>query len=65
MYILKKSIRYPYGTNANYIHENKTEYNSKWPYIPDHPYRRLITGGFVSGKPIALLILIKILKNTI
>ena len=20
----------------NYTNENKTEYNSKWPYIPDH-----------------------------
>ena len=21
------------------------EHNSKWPYIPDHPYRILIVGG--------------------
>ena len=23
----------------NYANENKTEHNSKWPYISDHPYR--------------------------
>ena len=22
----------------NYTNENKTEHNSKWPCIPDHPY---------------------------
>ena len=25
--------------------ENKIEHNSKWPYIPDHPYRILIISG--------------------
>ena len=39
--------------------ENKTEHNLKWPYIPDHPYRMLIVGDFVSGKINALLNLIK------
>ena len=29
----------------DYTHENKTEHNSKWPNIPDHPYRILIAGG--------------------
>ena len=29
----------------NYIKENKAENNSKWPCIPDHPYRILIAGG--------------------
>ena len=30
----------------NYINEKKTpKYNKNWPYIPDHPYRRLIIGG--------------------
>ena len=24
---------------GDYTHENKTEHNPKWPYIPDHPYR--------------------------
>ena len=31
----------------NYTNENKTEHNSNWPYIPDHPYRILI---FLLGK---------------
>ena len=31
----------------------------KWPYIPDHPYRKLIIGGSGSGKTNALLNLIK------
>ena len=39
-------------------YENKTEHNLKWPYIQDHPYRILITGGFGSGKTNALLNLI-------
>ena len=30
----------------------------KWPYIPDHPYKILITGGSGSGKTNALLYLI-------
>ena len=31
----------------------------KWPYIPDHPCRKLIIGGSGSGKTNALLNLIK------
>ena len=42
----------------NYTNENKIEHNLKWPYIPDHPYKILITGGSVSGKRNALLNLI-------
>ena len=42
----------------NYTNQNKTEHNSKWPYIPDHPYRILIVGGSRSGKTNALLNLI-------
>ena len=42
----------------NYINENKTEHNPKWPHIPDHPYRILIVGGSGSGKTNALLNLI-------
>ena len=38
-----------------YVNENKTEHNLMWPYIPDHPYRILIIGGFGSGKTNALL----------
>ena len=26
-----------------YVNENKTVHNKNWPYIPDHPYRILIT----------------------
>ena len=42
----------------NYTNENKTEHNSKWPYIPDHPSRILVIGGSGSGKTNALLNLI-------
>ena len=38
-----------------YANENKTEYNIKWPYILDHPYRILIIGGYGSGETNALL----------
>ena len=34
----------------NYVNENKTEHNKNWPFIPDHPYKILITGGSGSGK---------------
>ena len=34
------------------------EHNSKWNYIPNHPYRILIIGGSGSGKTNALLNLI-------
>ena len=43
---------------VNYTNENKTKHNSNWPYIPDHPYRILIVGGFGSAKTNALLNLI-------
>ena len=42
----------------NYVNENKTEHNEKWPDIPDHPYRVLIIGGPGSGKRNALMNLI-------
>ena len=42
----------------DYTNENKTGHNLKWPYIPDHIYRILITGGSESGKTDALLNLI-------
>ena len=42
----------------DYTKENKIEHNSKWPHIPDHPYRILIVGGSGSGKTNALLNLI-------
>ena len=43
----------------DYVNENKTKHNSKWPYIPDHPYRILIIGGSGSGKTNVLLNLIE------
>ena len=42
----------------DYTNKNKTYHNSKWSYIPDHPYRILIIGGLGSGKTNALLNLI-------
>ena len=42
----------------DYTSEDKIQYNSKWPYIPDHPYRILIAGGSGSGETGALLNLI-------
>ena len=39
----------------DYANENKSEHNSKWPYIPDNSYRILIIGGSGSGKTNALL----------
>ena len=42
----------------DYTNENKSGYSSKWPYIPDHPYRILIAGGSGSRKANALLNLI-------
>ena len=38
--------------------ENNKNHNEKWPYIPDHPYRIFIIGGFGSGKTNALFNLI-------
>ena len=37
------------------VNENNKKYNKKWPYIPDHPCRILIIGGFGSGKTNTLL----------
>ena len=42
----------------DYLNENKTEHNLKWPYIPDHPYRILLIGASGSGKTSELLNLI-------
>ena len=43
----------------NYVNENKNKHNKNWPYIPDHPYKILITGGSGSGKTNLLLNLIE------
>ena len=46
-------------TNVDdYVNENKTQHNLKWPYNPDHPYRILIICSSATGKTIALLNLI-------
>ena len=42
----------------NIVNKNNKEYNEKWPYIPDHPYRILIIGRSGSGKTNALINLI-------
>ena len=39
--------------------EKNKKHNDKWPFIPDHPYRILITGSSGSGKTNALLNLLK------
>ena len=41
-----------------HTNDNKTEHNSKYPCISDHPYRILIVGGTGSGNTNALLNLI-------
>ena len=40
----------------NYTNKIKTEYNLKWPYIPDYPNIILKTGGSGSGKTNTLLV---------
>ena len=45
-------------TFDDYTNDNKFEHNSKWSYIPDHPYRILIICDSGSGKRNALLNLI-------
>ena len=35
--------------------ENNKKYNEKWPYIPDDPYKIIITSGSGSGKTNALI----------
>ena len=42
----------------NITNENNKEHNKKWSYIPNHPHRILIIGGFGSGKTNALINLI-------
>ena len=42
-------------TFDDYTNESKTEHNSKWAYIPDHPYRILIRGGSGSNALLDLI----------
>ena len=44
---------------ASIANENNKKHNEKWPFIPDHPHRILITGGSGSGKTDTLLNLIR------
>ena len=39
----------------NIVNDNNKKHNENWPYIPDHPYRILITEGSGSGKTNTLL----------
>ena len=43
----------------DYVNENRTEHNRKWPYMLDHPYRILTIGGSGSRKTNVLLNLIE------
>ena len=43
----------------NYDQSVKINHNLNWLYIPDYPYRILITGGSGSGKKNVLLNLMK------
>ena len=47
----------------NIINNNNNNYNEKWPYIPNHPYRILVIGGSGSGKTNTLLNLINKQKD--
>ena len=62
-----KITSYPYGTNVCRVCKSEMlckykwlilRENLNWPYIPDNPYRILITGDLGSGKATALLNLI-------
>ena len=46
------------NNSDDYTNENKEKRNLKWPHIPDHKYRILVTGRSGSGKTNALLNLI-------
>ena len=49
--------------NLDNILNNNKEYNEKWPYIPNYPYRILIIGGSGSEKTNTLLNLINEQKD--
>ena len=45
-----RTYKYKIINFCDVTNEIKTEYNPKWRYIPDHPYRILIIGSSGSGK---------------
>ena len=45
--------------NYDVTKENINQHNLNWPQIPDHPYRKLLSGTSGFGKTNALLHLIK------
>ena len=55
---LSEHLKYKIINFNEYTNENKIGRNSKWSYIPEHPYRMPIVGGSGSGKTNALLNLI-------
>ena len=52
------NCHYKMFNQDNIIKENNKKHNKKWPFIPDHPYKVLITGDSGSGKANPLLSLI-------
>ena len=55
MWYLNAILKYKLLNFDEVNNKNKTEYDLKWPYITDYPYKNIITGGFGSGKTNALL----------
>ena len=58
-----KQSKYKMINFDNYTNENKTEHNSDWPYILDHPYRILTVVDAGSAKTNVLLNLINNLPD--
>ena len=51
-------MHYKMNNLDSITNETNKKHNEKWSYIPDHPYRIIITGGSGSGKTNALINLI-------
>ena len=50
-----KQSKYKFINFEDHANETRIENNSKWAYIPDHPYKVLILGGSRSAKTNVLL----------